>query len=408
MQQSSDPTRRSTEGRSDDQVLHDLCTAIASNPPLARQGGPDDVGQTFRKILPLCRKASITRLADITGLDRIGLPAVQAVRPAALSEVTSLGRGLSRSEAAIGAVMESLERYYAERIPPHRVFLATADELRVPDNLFGNLVMPHCTDWRTRTIPWINGVNITSGCIQPVPFELVHTCFTEPPPPHDGIFIRSTTGLACHTTLYAAFMHGLFECIERDALARAFDTHGFFDHMRLPLFGWGETVDRIVKLASEWGIALGLWHVPSPLKVPVIWCQAIEAGPGEPILALPTEGYSAGPTPAIATLNAILEALATRAGAISGARDDQTRQHYRKRTDAMVVKARQLVLDTPPSTQMTAPGWLTPPGVSTLVDGIASNGLGPVLTVLAGSDPATDIQCLRTILPGALPFSVLR
>ena len=55
---------------------------------------------------PLCRRARITRLGDLTGLDRIGLPVMQAVRPAALSEVTTLGRGLSRAEAAVGALME--------------------------------------------------------------------------------------------------------------------------------------------------------------------------------------------------------------------------------------------------------------------------------------------------------------
>ena len=367
----------------------------------------EEIEHCFRAILPLCRQAQITRLADITGLDRIGLPVVQAVRPAALSEVTSLGRGLSKTEAAVGAIMESLERFYAERIPSHRVFLATADELSVPDKLFRNLVLPHCKDWRTNTIPWINGVNVATGHVQPIPLELVHTCYTDPPPPYDGVFIRTTTGLACHTTLYAAFLHGLFECIERDALARAFATHGFFDHMRLAPVGLGDAVDHIITLAAEWGISLGLWYAPSPAKVPVVWCQAIETGPGEPILALPTEGYSAGSTLAIATLSAVLEALATRAGAISGARDDQTREHYRKRTDANVAKARQLILEQSSFKQSVAPDWLAVPSISSLIDRVVSS-LGPVLAVLLGTDTATGVKCVRTVLPGALPFSVLR
>ena len=61
-----------------------------------------------------CRRCGVTRVGDLTGLDRIGLPVAQAVRPEALSEVTSLGRGLSKAEAAVGAIMEALERFFAK------------------------------------------------------------------------------------------------------------------------------------------------------------------------------------------------------------------------------------------------------------------------------------------------------
>ena len=71
--------------------------------------------------------------------------------------------------------------------------------------------------------------------LKPVPLEVVHTCYSDPPPSGDGAFLRSTTGLACHTHAYNAFLHGLFECIERDAIARAFVTHGFFERYRLVL-----------------------------------------------------------------------------------------------------------------------------------------------------------------------------
>ncbi len=79
---------------------------------------PEEAAAYFRSLLPLCRHARITRIADLTGLDRIGLPIIQAIRPAALSEVTSLGRGMSKASAAVGAIMESLERFYAEAILP--------------------------------------------------------------------------------------------------------------------------------------------------------------------------------------------------------------------------------------------------------------------------------------------------
>ncbi|WP_139353936.1 YcaO-like family protein [Sinorhizobium sp. A49] len=384
-------------------MVSGLCT------PLSRPVGPHDAEQCLRAILPLCHRALITRLGDLTGLDRIGLPVVQAVRPAALSEVTSLGRGLPLAEAAVGALMESLERFYAEAIPPERVFSTTADELEIAGGLFENLLAPDLQgSWRQRTIPWITGIDVAAGVPQPVPLELVHTCYTDPPPPHDGLFLRTTTGLACHRTVFGAFLHGLFECIERDAIARAFATHGFFDRMRMSPLGLGDGVDHILSLAGEHHISFGLWLAPSPANVPVVWCQTIETGPGEPILALPTEGYAAGPSIAAAAESAMLEALSARAGAISGARDDQTREHYRRSTDRIVAKARQLILADTSGLPRRATEADTVSDLGSLMNRVLSAGMGPILAVPVGTDAETGVECVRTILPGASPFSILR
>ncbi|MCA1443678.1 YcaO-like family protein [Ensifer sp. IC4062] len=365
--------------------------------------------QCFRTVIPICRRARITRVADLTGLDRIGFPVVQAIRPAALSEVTSLGRGLAMAEAAVGAIMESLERFFAESIPAERVFLATADDLGLAEGLFENLLVPGVgANWRKRAIHWITGIDITTGAARPVPLELVHTCYSEPPPSGDGLFTRTTTGLACHTSAYGAFVHGLFECIERDAIARAFTTHGFFDRMRLAPSGLGDRVDHIRSVAGACGVSFGLWLAPSPTRVPVVWCQSIETGLGEPILALPTEGYAAGPSVAAAAASAMLEALAARAGAISGARDDQTRGHYRRSMDAVVSQARQLIIEGASSMQNASSEAPVVADLASLIDGVLAAGLGPVVAVPVGGDEETGVQCVRVILPGATPFSVLR
>lgn len=393
-----------------DGPLADLRDAIVSrlHAPLLHERSADDAEQRFLALPPLCRRAGISRIGDLTGLDRIGLPVVQAVRPAALSEVTSLGRGLSKAEAAMGAVMEALERHYAETIPAERIFLATADELEIADGLFENLVVAEWRrDWRARAIPWVVGFDVVRGVTRPVPLELVHTRYTDPPPAHDGLFLRTTTGLACHMDGFRAFLHGLLECIERDAVARAFATHGFFDRMRIAPAGLGERVDRILSAAAPCGISFGLWLAPSPAGVPVVWCQAIEAGAGEPLLALPTEGYAASLSLAAAASSAMLEALSARAGAISGARDDQTQKHYRRSTDAVVVRARRLILDAAPGT-VTAAQTPAVSNLASLMDRVMSAGLGPILAVPVGADAETGVQCVRTILSGAMPFFLLR
>ncbi|WP_164924389.1 YcaO-like family protein [Sinorhizobium fredii] len=390
--------------------LADFHTAIFSDLRafLSITSNPEETKRRFQALLPLCRRARITRIGDLTGLDRLGLPVVQAVRPAALSEVTSLGRGLTTAEASMGAIMESLERYYAEAIPAERVFLATAEELEIADGLFDNLVVARSGNWRTKILPWIAGLDVATGHALPVPVELVHTRYTDPPPVHDGWFARTTTGLACHMEARGAYLHGLFECVERDAIARAFATHGFFDRMRIAVTGLGQRVDHIRAIAEACGISFALWHAPSPAGIPVIWCQTIETGPGEPILALPTEGYAAGPSVEAAAASAMLEALAARAGAISGARDDQTRAHYKRSTEVVVARARELIV-AEGSARPIAPAAL-PAFVDSgsLLNGIVAAGLGPVVAVPVGHDRETGVRCVRTVLARAYPFNVVR
>lgn len=395
-----------------DSALYNLCDAIVASGtqsplPDATLERPD---QLLSRLLPLCRRAGITRIGDLTGLDRIGLPVIQTIRPSALSEVTALGRGFSKAEAAIGAIMESLECFYAESISPNRVFLCSADQLGISPGLFTNLLRPGFRDdWRSIPIPWIMGVNVLTRAEQPVPFELVHTQYTDPPPVGDGLFIRTTTGLACHTDRRLAFLHGLFECIERDAIARAFGTHGFFDRMRIPpSYAFGKKSKGLLELALDSGLSVAFWSAPSPTNVPVIWCQTIEANRGEPILAIPTEGYSAGVSMDAAASNALLEALVTRAGAISGARDDQTREHYKLNSDEIAIRARQLILDEGASAQVAMVEDIDATDLSTLLRKVDASGLGPVVAVPIGWDRETGVECVRAILSGARPFTIVR
>src|SRR4051794_8815571 len=61
------------------------------------------------------RACGVTRLADITGLDRIGVPVFHAVRPLSRALAVSQGKGFTSVAAQIGALMESVESAYAER-----------------------------------------------------------------------------------------------------------------------------------------------------------------------------------------------------------------------------------------------------------------------------------------------------
>src|SRR3546814_13206270 len=71
----------------------------------------------------------ITRAADITGLDRLGIPTWCAVRPGALQTQISNGKGLTHAAAKASALMEAIEHFHAETIAVERV-RASHDEMR--------------------------------------------------------------------------------------------------------------------------------------------------------------------------------------------------------------------------------------------------------------------------------------
>ena len=58
----------------------------------------------------------ITRIANVTGLDRIGIPVVMVCRPNSRSVAVSQGKGLDLDSAKASGLMEAVETYHAEHI----------------------------------------------------------------------------------------------------------------------------------------------------------------------------------------------------------------------------------------------------------------------------------------------------
>ena len=86
-------------------------------------------GETLARIRPLLGRMGITRLANVMGLDTIGIPVAQAVRLNAKSLSVAQGKGANLECALVSAAMESIESYHAEQISgPVRV--ASYTEMR--------------------------------------------------------------------------------------------------------------------------------------------------------------------------------------------------------------------------------------------------------------------------------------
>ena len=85
----------------------------------------------FRRLLPMVGDLGITRIGDITGLDRIGIKVMQATRPLSLSNSVAQGKGFTPEAAAVSSILEAAECFFAERLSRFETVTASADDLGI-------------------------------------------------------------------------------------------------------------------------------------------------------------------------------------------------------------------------------------------------------------------------------------
>ena len=281
---------------------------------------------TWRRFAPAAKRAGITRIAELTGLDTLGIPVFAAIRPMGRSLSTQQGKGLTREAARVSALMESLETWTAEQVRPalRGSYRALAKRRRVVD--VRRLPRPRGRLDLDARWDWVEGVELVSGEPILVPAEAVtlDTTFRKPP-----VFDVSSNGLASGNVLVEAIVHGLCEVIERDAEA-AWRRGGGERRLVLDSLPDRALVDTIV--AS--GARVIVWDLESRVGLCAIGCAIVE-DPREPAWrALGVyQGFGAHADPAIAIARALTEAAQTRVTYIAGGRDDFFPADYARATD---------------------------------------------------------------------------
>src|SRR5205823_1827932 len=150
--------------------------------------------ETLARVRPHAASMGITRLGNITGLDRIGIPVAIAVRPNSRSVSVAQGKGLDLPQAMASALMEACETFHAEDIGPYR--RATYRELaRAATVVDPGTVCPGVRPFDPgATTSWIEGYDLLRREACWVPAEIVHTDYTVQQP--DGFFLAGSNGLA--------------------------------------------------------------------------------------------------------------------------------------------------------------------------------------------------------------------
>ena len=77
--------------------------------------------ETLARVADKARQIGVTRLGNVTGLDRIGIPVTVAVRPNSRSVSVSQGKGLGLSQALASAIMEAIELFHGEDLTDRTV-----------------------------------------------------------------------------------------------------------------------------------------------------------------------------------------------------------------------------------------------------------------------------------------------
>jgi YcaO-like protein with predicted kinase domain len=174
---------------------------------------------TLERAKGVLGRVGITRVANVTGLDDVGMPTWMVVRPLARSLTVSQGKGLDHSLAQISGIMESVEIHHAEHFVPAGTEAALWASVR-DDTYVNPLLLPIRSDavFNENTVcHWIPGMDILSGRLRWIPRELIELDFTTKS--KEVVFVSSSNGLASGNTKDEAILHGLCEVIERDQAA---------------------------------------------------------------------------------------------------------------------------------------------------------------------------------------------
>lgn len=177
--------------------------------------------QTIQRVLPLCEAIGVTRVSDVTGLDRAGIPNFMTVRPRDADGISYYnGKGITRAAAKAGALMEALERYSGE-ICDLPVTCCTRSEIERSGPAVDptTLIQPLVSRYDLSTpLDWVQGYDLLGDQPVYVPLNVV-VCPYEPSPGATRLFFADTNGLASGNTIEEAICHAICEVLERDAAA---------------------------------------------------------------------------------------------------------------------------------------------------------------------------------------------
>jgi putative methanogenesis marker protein 1 len=289
-----------------------------------------DPEETIRDVKGKLRAAGVTRIAEITHLDRIGIPVYSAIRPGAAEGAVSIyaGKGATKSQAKASAMMEAFERYSAElQESDHDGMISGSfNDLEGSVNpqsliLPGNISDPEKTD-----LDWIKALDAQNDEECLLPANAVYHPFQ--PLRGKSIFKSNTNGLASGNVIEEAVFHGIMEVIERDAWSifeaqKTSKPEVSCENTENPL------IQEVLSRFQEAGVEVKLVDLTADVEITTMAAVSDDTVLKDP--ALLTLGVGTHLDPEVAVIRALTEVAQSRATQIHGTREDTTRAVFMRK-----------------------------------------------------------------------------
>lgn len=372
----------------------------------------------------------ITRVANMTGLDWIGLPVYNAIRPNSRSLSVSQGKGTTHAAAKVSAFMESAEYWHAEfqtRPLRHESYRQLRQEAEVVDvaelaprgglDSFGDGARetPAQATFRgDRPELWVEGVELLRGGPIWTPYDTLR--LNKVGIDYANTMFRvASNGLASGNTTAEATVHGICELVERDALTLWWQAQRKADdHLatKLDLESVTDSVCReIIDAFEAAGLMVAVWDVTSDSAVPTYQCCVIERHDRAVWRPFgPCWGYGAHTAPTLALSRALTEAAQSRITVIAASRDDNYRSQYKAQNDPRKMTAVRKVFFG----KLGAVDFASRPSIATsTVDGdlavllaqLERIGIRSVVAVDLAK-PEIGIPVVKVVIPGLEFFAL--
>jgi ribosomal protein S12 methylthiotransferase accessory factor len=259
-------------------------------------------------IRPWMARWGITRLADVTGLDYLGIPMAAAIRP--LGEPARLvAAGPTLASAATSAALAVARLWHASCSVPGPVARGACVDFMTGYEVADLDLSPDCLVTRSTELDWVEARSLADGRLTIVPRDLVCLSRTPRRQWRPAFLTATAVGLGAGGSYDEAILSALCNWAAHDAAALL--AHGgitaVLDPRTIPDAWCAGTVQQVADCGGQAVIAA----LPSRIGMPC-WMTAFRGGD------VVTVGIAARLDPVAALVAALCDAAAARLAALAG------------------------------------------------------------------------------------------
>ncbi len=280
------------------------------------------VDQTLALLAPRLADLGITRVIDLTPLDRIGLPVFNLCIPNRFTECYTAGKGSTREACLVSGLMEAFElRCATEHHAAYVMQARTLEQMRAHGEVIDpqQMLLPVEGPFDgTERFDWFRCLELGSRRQAYLPADLFGFAYGHDPGVARSTPYTNTNGVASGNSVHEALVHSLCELVERDGLVLS--NFGASRPVAVPPDGLPTHVRALLDRIDAADLDLLVFDIGTDIGVPAYQAYLVDAcGFGEYHLH---SGMGCHPDPHVALSRAITEAGQVRLTYFAGARND--------------------------------------------------------------------------------------